>query len=184
MYGDSGSANHAENTVLVKPTAKTKLMKIGLIACSVALFVLMFVVLKIVDMDYLLVPSSVMIIVLEVFGIWYFWKYTSLEYDYLIATGDIAMSVVYGGRSRKDLFKVKISSAELIADCNAIPVSDEQKAEKVYNCTSGPDAINVIYMLFKNEEGKKCIAYFEASAKVLKLLKFYNSSAYKVTYKS
>lgn len=183
MYGDTVSVNHAEHTVSVQPTVKTKLIKTALVFGAVGIFVLLFVVLSVLGMQFILLPSAVMVIVLEVFAVWFFWKYTSTDYDYSISAGDLSMAVVYGGRTRKELFKTKISSAELIADYGGVPSPDERRAEKVYNCLSEADAQNAVYMLFKDESGKKCIVYFETTAKVLKLLKFYNASAYKVTVK-
>lgn len=180
MYGESGSANHAEHSVIVKPTGKTKMIKVGLFAGAVALFVGLFVLLNLIELPYLLLPSSVMLIVLEVFGIWYFWKYTSVEYDYVISTGDLSVSAVYGGRSRKELFSVKISTASLIASYEGRPAAEEATAEQIYNCVSSFEASNIIYLIFKDEDGKKCVAYIEATAKFIKLLKFYNSSSCKV----
>ena len=183
MYEGTGSANHAEHSVLVKPTGKTKLIKIGLFAAAIALFVGLFVFLSVIEMDFLLVPSAVMLVVLEVFGIWYFWKFTSIEYDYVIATGDLTVSAVYGGRSRKELFSVKISTASLIASYEGKPASEEANTELIYNCVGSFDSTDIVYIVFKNEDGKKAIAYIEAPKKMLKLFKFYNSSACKVIIK-
>lgn len=180
MYESSVSANHAEHSVTVKPNSKTKLLKLGLIAAAIVLFIGLFVVLSLFDAQVLMLGGSVMLIVLEVFGIWTFWKYTSLEYDYVIATGDLTMSVIYGSRSRKDVFSVKISSVELIASYNGEPAKEENGADNVYRCVSSFDASSIIYMSFKDQQGKNCVAYLEAPQKVLKLLKFYNVSAYKV----
>ncbi len=181
MYGSSGTANHAEHSVIVKPTLKTKLIKIGLFAGAIFIFVGIFALLSLIGYDFLLLPSSVMIIVLEVFGIWYFWKYTSIEYDYIISTGDISVDVVYGGRSRKNMFTVKISTASLIAQYNGNEAPEEKNAEIVYKCVSSFEASNIIYIVFKDEDGKNCIAYIESTQKFAKLLKFYNSSACKIS---
>ncbi len=183
MYEGTGSANHAEHSVLVKPTAKTKLLKFGLFAGAIALFVGVFVILSLIEMDFLLLPSSVMLIVLEVFGIWFFWKYTGIEYDYLIATGDLTVTAIYGGRSRKDIFSVKISSASVIAPYEGKPAPEESTADAVYNCVSSFEAANIVYIAFKDGDGKKCVAYIEAPQKFIKLFKFYNSTACKVTIK-
>ncbi len=183
MYEGTGSANHAEYSVLVKPTTKTKLIKFGLFAGAITLFIGVFAILSIFDMGPLMLPSSVMLIVLEVFGIWYFWKYTSIEYDYLIATGDLTVTAVYGGRSRKDLFSVKISTATVIASYEGKPAPEESTVDTVYNCVSSFEAANIVYIAFKDGDGKKCIAYIEAPQKFIKLFKFYNSTACKVTIK-
>lgn len=180
MFGDSGSANHAEHSVLVKPNKRTTLIKLGLIFGAFAFFIGLFVLLSVLEYDHLLLPSSVMIIVLEVFGIWYFWKYTSLEYDFVISTGDLTVDVIYGGRTRKNVFSVKISGASLIASYTDKPADEEKTAEIIYKCVSSFDSKDILYIVFKDSEGKKCVAYFEATKKMIKLFKFYNSSACKV----
>lgn len=181
MFGDSGSANHAEHSVLVKPNKKTRLMKLALVLGAVALFVGVFVVLSIIGLGGLLLPSSVMIIVVEVFFVWYFWKYTNIEYDYLIATGDLSVTAVYGGRTRKEIFSVKISTASVIDSYSGSPSKEEAEADVVYRCVSSFESNDILYIVFKNQEGKNCVAYFEASKKMIKLLRFYNGSACRVS---
>ncbi|MBQ4648063.1 MAG: hypothetical protein IJB76_02770 [Clostridia bacterium] len=181
MFGDSGSANHTEHSVIVKPTSKTRLIKFGLIFGAIAFFASIFIVLSALDFDFLLLPSSVMIIVLEIFAIWFFWKYTNVVYDYIIATGELSVDAVYGGRTRKNVFTVKISAASLIAPYEGKQAPEESSADKVYKCVSSFEAKDIAYIVFKDDEGKKCLAYFETNQKMRKLFKFYNSSCCKVS---
>ena len=120
-----------------------------------------------------------MVTVLIVFAAFIFWKFTKVEYDYVISGGEMQMHVVYGGRSRKELFTFKLSTAELFADKKQTP-ADDSKYGKAFYCVSEMSAENVLYAVFKNEDGEKCIAYFEAPKKAYSILRFYNSSACKI----
>lgn len=177
MFGDATS-NFLEYSVVEKPNKKTKTRKAVIIASAVAVFVVLFGVLSAFASAMVVVMP--MATVLIVFAAFIFWKYTKIEYDYVISGGDMQMHIVYGGRNRKELFTFKISSAELIADLAGNP-TDNSRYQKVYTCVSSMEAENILYVVFKNGDGEKCIAYFEAPKKAFSLLKFYNSSAYRVS---
>lgn len=178
MYGDTGSPNYAEHSVIEKPNKRTKMLKATIAFSAVAVFLLLFVVLSVFASALVIIMPMAAVVI--AFGAWIFWKYTNVEYDYVISGGDIQMSVVYGGRSRKQLFRFKLSGAELFAGYNHSSPPREDGYAHRYACVSSMDAAGIVYTVFKNENGEKCIAYFEATKKVLSLLKFYNSSAYKV----
>jgi len=177
MFGDATS-NYFEFSVTEKPNKKTKTRKAIIATSAVVVFVALFAVLS--AFASAMVVIMPMTTVLIVFAAFIFWKYTKIEYDYFISSGDMQMNIVYGGRSRKELFTFKISSAELIADPKSNP-ADNSRYQRVYTCVSSMEAQGIIYAVFKNQNGEKCIVYFEAPKKALSLLKFYNSSAYKVS---
>ncbi len=177
MFGDPSSPNHVEFSVAEKPNKKTKTRKAIIVLSAVSVFIALFAVLSIFASATVVVMP--MVTVLIVFGAFIFWKYTKIEYDYVISTGDMQMHIVYGGRSRKELFTFKISTAELIADPVSTP-ADNSAYDKVYTCVSSMDAVGIVYAVFKNTRGERCIVYFEAPKKALSILKFYNSAAYKV----
>lgn len=177
MYGNSDSPNFLEHSVVEKPNKRTKTIKTAIIVSALAIFGLLFLGISLFASAMLVVIP--MASVLIVFGAFIFWKYTKAEYDYVISGGDMQMHIVYGGRSRKELFTFKLSSAELFADKASTP-ADDSKFDKAYYCVSSMDAANILYAVFKNEDGEKCIAYFEAPKKANSILKFYNASAYKI----
>jgi len=178
MFNDVGSPNYAEHSVAQKPNKKTKNIKLAIILSAVLVFVAIFCIISIFASAVIIVMP--MVGVLIVFCAFIFWKYTKVEYDYYISGGDMKMFVVYGGRKRNELFTFKLSAAEVFANYqgNASPIVTNDIKE--YKCVSSMDACGIVYSIFKDENGNKCIAYFEPTKKVLSLLKFYNSSSYKV----
>lgn len=177
MYGNTGSPNFLEYSVSEKPNKKTKTLKAVIILSAITIFLLLFWLLSVFASAMVIVIP--MVTVLIVFAAFIFWKFTKVEYDYVISGGDMQMHIVYGGRSRKELFCFKLSTAELFAEKSALP-ADDSKYDKAYYCVSSMDAENILYAVFKNEGGERCIAYFEAPKKAHSILRFYNSSACRI----
>ena len=108
--------------------------------------------------------------------IFFTWRYVSVEHEYIIVSGTITFTEIYGGRSRRQKLECKIKDFEKIA-----PMTDEYKdiyAAKditaVYDfrgSTATPDAY---FAAFRTKDGKKAVVYFEATAKALKIFQFYN----------
>ena len=80
--------------------------------------------------------------------------------------------------SRKKMLEMTLKEAEIIA-----PLSDEYSGkiedfapEAEYCALSARDAEDAYFALFRNSEGKKCVFYFEATARMLKICRMYNPS--------
>ena len=175
---DSGSPNFTEFSVSARPNKKTKLTKLAICLGALLVFVIYFYVIWIWARP--LFATFPVVLVLLAVAVWFFMRYTNLEYEYAIVSGEFHMSVIYGGRKRKELFCVRISEMSRITNCVNGSAPEAEKAQKVYSCISAPDAKNICYALFKSQEGQNCAVYFEATKKALSIMKFYNSSAYAV----
>ena len=112
------------------------------------------------------------------------WRYTKIEYEYSITSGILTFSEIYGGKSRKTIAEFRLK------DCTAIaPLSDPDKralaerynAEISYIALSQKDARDAYFATFENEKGKRCIFFFEATEKALKICRFYNPANTTVT---
>lgn len=111
--------------------------------------------------------------------IWLTWPYCKIEYEYALFDGNLVFSVIYGGRRRREQFSVRISSVEGVA-----PIGEKYDSlvmdfepTKVYNgLSSDKDAKDAYFLLFENEDGEGCVFYFEATARMLRILKYYNAN--------
>ncbi len=111
--------------------------------------------------------------------IWLTWPYCKIEYEYALIDGNLTFSVIYGGRRRREQFSIRIASAERVA-----PIGEKYDSEvvefepsRVYNgLSSGRDPKDAYFLLFENESEEGCVFYFEATARMLRILKYYNSS--------
>ena len=170
------STNHAEYAVLKKYEGTYKLARtlmiisyvmfpiVGILvitATPLAAFVIWFIA---------LFPMMLMIIVPLTY------RYVQIEYEYSIDAGVMTVSEIYGRRSRKQKFEIKLGDALAIA-----PYRDEYRAaadaaEKKYTACSTMSFPELYYILFDDEGGVKNAVFFDPTNKALKLMKFHNRS--------
>ncbi len=166
--------NYFEYNVEKKTDAKTKLERAGIVLVDIILLVLVFA----------FVPSELLLIAFcgfaMIFAIltYFLYKRTQIEYEYIVNSGDFSMNKIYGGRSRKELFNLKVSAFHTIAPYSEEAIKRESNGTemKIYTCISSPDAMDIYYATFIQEE-KKCAVIFECPKKALASLRFYNSKA-------
>ena len=161
---------------VVEPKGDSKLKKrkilliMGYIFYCLGLFVVVLTVGKLFLPLFAMVPLTLWIIYLAT------WRYINPEYEYSMTSGIITFSVIYGSRVRRKKFEFLIRNMEIIA-----PYTDMYKdkikdynTESYYNGLSSPDSPDAYFALFETEEGEKCVFYFEATSKAIKILRHYN----------
>lgn len=166
-------ANYFEYCVEAKNEGKLKLKRILLILAYILFPIIFF---SILCMFKLYVLGCFIVLFTAI--IWFFtWRYVQIEYEYQIVKGEMTFSKIYGRKSRREFLKVRLQDMSLIA-----PYKDEYKtradaAENKYYAVSSMSSPDVYVGIFTDEKTKKTSAvFFEATAKTVKLAKFYNSS--------
>lgn len=164
--------NHAEVAVKRKLDSELLFKKLLLILLYVAFSLVFFAIcykIKFVQICALL-PLFVWMLVFVT------WRYTDIEYEYVVSSGELSLAVIYGNRTRKKMLEVKISEAEKIA-----PYNDAAKAslgsvqiKNVYNILKSKSYENAYYALFDIPKKGKTIVLFEGNEKALKIMRFYN----------
>jgi hypothetical protein len=167
-------ANYFEYSVEAKVEGKLKLKRMLLIALYILFPVVFFTILCMVKLFML-----GCFLVLFTAILWFFtWRYVQIEYEYQIVKGEMTFAKVYGGKSRREFLKVRIQDMSIVA-----PYNDEYKAradaaDVKYYAVSSMSSPDVYFGLFKDEKTKETsVIFFEATSKMVKLSKFYNSSA-------
>lgn len=161
---------------VVEPKGDPKLKKrkillmIGYIVYCLGLFTVVLTVGRLFLPLFAMLPLTLWIIYLVT------WRYTKPEYEYSMTSGVITFSVIYGSRVRRKKFEFLIRNMETVA-----PYTDMYKdkikdfaPESYYNGLSSGDSPDAYFALFETEDGEKCVFYFEATAKALKILRHYN----------
>ena len=107
--------------------------------------------------------------------IFFTWRYVSPEYEYSTLSGEIAFTTIWGGKTRKELFRINIRDFAKIApyDEAAEAYVTAQKCTRDFRCMSSLYAPDLYYGIFTLGEDK-CVVYFEATEKILKIMKYYN----------
>lgn len=162
-----------EYVVAQKTEGKWKLKKLGMILIYVAFVIAWFIFGFVSKMFPLLALIPVTLWMLVFFT----WRYVKVEYEYSMEAGDMTISNIYGGRSRKQIVTFKMKDCSLIAPLSTHDFkARDYEPEKIYSALSSAKAEDAYFALFE-ADGKKCVAYFEATEKALKICKYYNSTA-------
>ena len=167
-----------EYTVDQKCEGKWKLRKALMLTLYFVYTIIYFLVIYITRV----IPLGALIPVTLWILIFFTWRYVKPEYKYRIESAFLTFTVIYGSRTRKEIFKTKICDAEKI-----IPLSEAEEDIRIFNPTTKynalPSAIcdDSYVMLFTDERGNHCIFTFKATAQALKSFRFYNNRTKIVT---
>lgn len=112
------------------------------------------------------------------------WRYVSVDYEYSVTSGTLTFTKIYGNRSRRKIFEMKLKDAVRIAplaDQNEVARATAYTPEREFmgvSCMSAPDIYIMLFELHTGKGGEKrrAIFYFEATAKMLSVCRFYNPS--------
>ena len=166
-----------EYVVAQKKTGKYALRKFILIICYIIYTV---VLLSVAMLTRLAVPLLALTPLTLLVIIFFTWRYVNIEYEYSITSGEVTVSRILGGRSRKDMIRFRLRDCSMIA-----PLGDRMWREKAelfganqtISALSSEDAADAYFAAFEDENGKKSIVYFEATEKAIKICRFYNPAA-------
>ncbi len=167
--------NYAEYTCNVRCEGKLLLKRILL----VLVFLALFVVGTAAVCGWIIYAPTLELIVIGVCGVGYFFASSrlKLEYEYIIASAQVEFDVIYGARSRKELFTISLDDVERIAPCNSDTEKyiDSKKVSKVYDFCSSKKSKRRYFMLVR-KDGSNFVIYFDAVARTLDVLKFFRAS--------
>ena len=164
-----------EYTVEQKPEGKFRLMKFAFMSLYIIYPLVFMAILFIIQIFQLFA----LVIVTEWMLVYFTWKYTKPEYEYSVTSGRVTFSVIHGKRSRKEMLTFAIKDCLQIA-----PATEREWVERlelydpelVFSAVSSTESPDRYYAAFENEDGKRCVFHFEATEKMLKLCRNYNSS--------
>ena len=161
-----------EYVVKQKNTGKMRLMK-GLFVCGYALFVAVMMAVAVVS------RLGAPIVALTPFGlaliIFLTWRYTSVEFEYSITSGEMTVSKIFGGRTRRELISFRLRDCAKIAP--AAEGASAFRADETVSALSSPNAPDAYCAALEEADGKKFLIYFEATQKALRICHFYNAAA-------
>lgn len=104
------------------------------------------------------------------------WKYSCIEYEYSLEAGDLNATIVYGGKKRKSVCRLKIKDCLMIA-----PETDKTREEasrlkpnEVVSFVSSKKETEVYLLVGDDEDGKRWCLRLEPTAKAISVWHFYN----------
>lgn len=168
---DNLNAGYCEFLTPVKASGKYMLLRILVIAVAILLSVTMLVL----TLNTIPVVSF-MCLVLIIFFSWFVFQFTKLEYEYVIATGELTLTKILGARTRKDILRLKMSdifSITPLSDVKSLAISEE----RVFYACNKEDG-NAVCLGYNGEKGEKNVLVISAPSKTVSCLKYYRRSAF------
>lgn len=163
-------ANYAEYLVK-RSSPKLFLAKVGIILFAVIVVALAFaLVLRWIAAAMLPIFIGTMALC------WYLWRFTNVEYEYIIVSATVEIHRIFGERSRRKLFEIKTSDIEKVAPLSAHPEIANGTYAEVTDITSGKAKDETYFVLYSCEGGKGII-YLNVIKKTLDVFKYYKASA-------
>ena len=164
-------SNYAEYIVKKKADGSDILKRIGVIVLAIALFgagVALF--LGKIKMPVAIVPLALAVGVLT----WFLWRFTSVEYEYIVIGGTVEFSKIFGERQRKLIEEVKISEFEKVAPYEACKSEADAIAAKSLYCASLKS--DNLFCIITAAGGNKRVIFFNATKKSLDAIRYYKAS--------
>lgn len=121
-----------------------------------------------------LIPLSLWILV------FFTWRMVQVEYEYSYFSGVLTVCKILGSRSRKKLAEITIRNISVICPCDEEHATrvDSFREDKTVFAASSTQSPDLYAALWTTEEGVKQALFFEPNEKALKILKYYNASAF------
>lgn len=164
--------NHAEVAIKRKTDLELVLKKI--------LFIVIYIATALGIFGICFATKFVQIGALIPFAVWAVafltWRYTDIEYEYVVSSGEITVSTIYGNRTRKKMVELKLKDISRIApldEAGRAKLAGEQ-IKTVYNATRCKDSETAYYALFDTPKSGRAVLLFEGDPKALKIMRFYN----------
>lgn len=173
---NESSTNFMEYAVVQRPEGKWRVKRVALIFLYIFVGVAWLVgvvgVLKLWPLG-MFVPLVVWMLV------FFTWRFVSVEHEYTMASGVISFAEIYGRRTRRQKAEFKIRELKKIAPMNRTYERDfdDPRIAIRYDFRGSAASPDSYFFLFTTESGKTGVVLFEATAKALKIFRFYNPAA-------
>lgn len=172
------SVNYAEYTVTQKAEGKNLKKRILLIALYLLVLAVIVVVVNMTNGGAAVWVGVLFVLCIAL--VWFTWRLVKEEKQYEVSNAKLRINAINGSGKSTNLFDNLVSEFSLIA-----PMNDEYKekfaaAGKVLDFrgnSKSPDS----YFAILEKDGTTTAVCFEATNKMLKVMKFYNKNATVVT---
>lgn len=177
---ENASSNYAEFSVVRRPDRKIRMQRLLLVLAYVAFAAVYGALFLIV---WKMAPL-IAILPLLLFILWLVtWRFTKIEYTYIVCQGQFHIYRVNGFNKAKEVFVAKIAASDGI-----YPAADAEYASAAAGCSVldysvGKGTEDRYFAVFPADSGRVAV-YFTAAAKLLGSLRYYGGEKVVVTYVS
>jgi len=178
---DSGSVNFAEHRVVKKSEGSYRTKRVLFRLGQVVFILLPLIIgLAIPPLTFVLWMTPVFVLLGLKLGNVMFKRYCDIEYEYAIVAGELRADTIYGNIRRVPMTTVRFRDMTKIAplsDDNAKADTEAKDIVRRYEPVATMSHPNNHYGLYNNEEGEKCIIFFEVNEKMVEQIKRFNPQA-------
>lgn len=169
-----------EYTVKKKTEGASLALKIALVSLYVAIAAVPIVLALLFASAEAFLPILIIAPSVSALTAFITWRFTSLEFEFVIDTYEMTVSRIYGKRIRKRILCVALSAFTEIGEYNdaAYAHLETLSIQKNDVCVSSLSAPVMLYGLYRVGEDTAVI-YFEADERAISLLKKNNSGAFR-----
>ncbi len=164
--------NYTEYTVSQKAEGKYRTRRLLMILLYIA-YALAYILIFITKIPMLVALLPVTLWIL----IFFTWRYVSVEHEYMIASGVMTFVDILGGRSRRVLFACTVKDMLEIAPITEASKANYADAKNVVDLRGSIKCAEGYYFTIKDDSGNKIAVLFAATAKAVKIMKYYNPAA-------
>lgn len=133
----------------------------------VGLFALFCILLFFNYLQQFIIP----LIILDIYGMYFFIKSRSIEYEYIVTNNYLDIDMIIDKKKRKSLFALQCNSIDIIAKVNSKHYNDEIKSIKKRKfAVSSIKKKDNIYFICLNYKGSKMLIFFEPDQRMLECL--------------
>ena len=170
-----GDFESYEYVVIPKKDAKNRLKR-GLLLLLYVIFIIGWLFFGLLSKIFvpLLIPLTTWMLV------FFTWRYVNVEYEYLVESGIITFSKIFGSRSRRRVLQFDLRDAERIlplCEQGTQRALDDFEPSKEYSFESTAEDPDSLVALCVDEDGNRIAISFTAASRLHKLIRLYNSAA-------
>ena len=167
-----------EYIIKQKNEGKVLIKKICALLCYVLLFAVLAWVIGAFSAPLLQIPFLLVDFIFCAMTAYVTWRFLCVEYELVFSGGELSATVIYGKSIRRRGMSVAINALIEVGiyDDGAYGRLSGMSLQKNYIYVSSMSAETIYYAIFDDDK-ERCVAYFEADERAIRLIKQSNSGA-------
>jgi len=167
--------NYVEFTMKKKEDAGIRLKRVVMFLACITPFFIITSILMLVAQQFIVITAP--LIIVTILLCIYTRRFTRLEYEYVVQSGELNISVIYDNVSRRTLIKeAKISEMhKIVPYATNEPLLDAPEISKILYYCSDLENADLYLAIFDDAKKGRIAVVFNASRKLAQVMKFYNS---------
>ena len=167
-----------EYIIKQKNEGRVLIKKISASLCYVLLFAVLAWVIGAFSAPLLQIPFLLVDFIFCAMTAYVTWRFLCVEYELVFSGGELSTTVIYGKSIRRRGMSVAINALIEVGiyDDGAYGRLSGMSLQKNYIYVSSMSAETIYYAIFDDDK-ERCVAYFEADERAIRLIKQSNSGA-------